>query len=180
MNDDPEDRPTQHVTPPKPVRDGLPASAGKAGGAADAPGGEQRRRRGRGRGGRKRGGRRDHSSRRDDRARPTPVRESLGSSDGGDRAPQIRTFTGGEREWVARTAGRALAGPGANRGAPLLHLTFHRAEEEALPVREIMVVGETLEHLSDDDLADLLGQARAYREPERQERAGQKGRKRGL
>ncbi len=112
--------------------------------------------------------------------RPTPVRESLGSGEEGGHAPQIRTFTGADQEWVAKTAGRALAGPNPDRGAPLLHLTFHRADEQDLPVREILVVGTTLEDFEDGALADLLDRARAYREPEKREPARQKGRKGGL
>lgn len=112
--------------------------------------------------------------------RPTPVRESLGSGEAGENAPQIRTFTGAGRQWVAQTAGRALAGPNPDKGAPLLHLTFHRVEEQERPVREILVVGTTLEDFGDDDLADLLDRARAYREPEKRPRTRQKGRKEGL
>jgi hypothetical protein len=104
----------------------------------------------------------------------------LGSGETGDHAPQIRTFTGAERQWVAKTAGRALTGANPDGGAPLLHLTFHRAEEQDRPVREIFVVGTTLEDFGDHDLVDLLDRARAYREPEKRQRARNKGRKGGV
>lgn len=99
---------------------------------------------------------------------PTPVREAMDAVPPaiGSASPTelpSRTFRAGEdedEEWIVRLSGVTVTGLPTDTGAPLVHLTFFRAEEPETPVREAVGVGETLEDLAEDELRDHLGRAR--------------------
>lgn len=73
-------------------------------------------------------------------------------------------------EWIARLAGVSASGrarPGA--GAPLMLITFARANEPDVVLFELLDVGRSLDALGSDQLAELMARARPLRpskEPE--------------
>lgn len=98
-------------------------------------------------------------------ARPTPVRKAMGP-ERVEEPPEAPTvpFRHGEEEWVARVVGRALTGLPPDPGrAPLLLLSFARADAPDEPVLEAVRVGRRLDDLSEDDLSDALAAARPHR-----------------
>lgn len=110
-------------------------------------------------------------------ARPTPVRQSLGSSGAEEAMPTpSRSFQADGRTWVVQVAGRGMTGSRTDRGAPLLHLTFHHDAGSSPPQRELLLVGTTLDVYDDDQLPELLTRARAYRDPPRPSRPVRRGR----
>ena len=74
-----------------------------------------------------------------------------------------RTVRGGEEEWVVREGGRTASGRGPDPRAQLLLLLFARGAEPDQPIRELLICGERLDELTDEDLIALLGRARPYR-----------------
>ena len=122
--------------------------------------------------------------------RPTPVRESLGTSEseraadsaaepGDGCAERVATSgTGGaleptglrcvdtpEGRWAVRIDGAMRTGWGSDAGAPLLLVMFTLEGEGAPDQRQVLAVGTSLDALSDDDLTDLLRRARAPAPP---------------
>ncbi len=122
--------------------------------------------------------------------RPTPVRESLGSSESeraadsaaepgdGYAKPASPSGTGGalepaglrcvdtpEGRWAVRVDGATRTGCGSDAGAPLLMVTFTLEGEGAPDQRQVLAVGTSLDALSDEDLADLHRRARAPAPP---------------
>ena len=85
----------------------------------------------------------------------------------------------GEVVWVANIAGRSLTGRQGDRGAPLLHITFHETEETSPPARELLVVGTTLDVYADEELPTLLARSRPYQEPKPADRPKRRDRGRG-
>ena len=85
----------------------------------------------------------------------------------------------GEETWVALVAGRSLTGRQGDRGAPLLHITFHDTAEASPPLRELLVVGTTLDVYADEELPTLLARSRPYREPKPADRPKRRDQRRG-
>ena len=99
----------------------------------------------------------------DDEKRPTPVRAAMGVAreETQPREVPTRTLPSGEGEgWVVREAGRTSSGQPTDPSAPLLFLTFARAEEPDTPVREALTVGRSLEALTETELEAVLERAR--------------------
>ncbi len=70
-----------------------------------------------------------------------------------------RPFTSEEVEWIARLSGRTSTGSVPDRGAPLLHLTFYRASEPRVAVREALVPGTSIDDFLESGLIDVLSVA---------------------
>lgn len=138
---DDEDR-SDETEKPRSVRDGLPpARSGgpvpvRGSGAADAGG-----------------------------QRPVPVRKAM-EAEREERqpvpVPSVRFERDGE-EWIVRLEGRATAGFRGDRGAPIMFLTFARAEEPDDRILEKVAVGRSVEDLGPADLAVLMDDARPWR-----------------
>lgn len=97
---------------------------------------------------------------------PTPVREVMDAvpPEIGPTSPTelaSRRFEAEEGEkWIARLSGTTVTGLPADAGAPLLHLTFFRADEPETPVRAALGVGETLSDFGEEELRDRLRRSR--------------------
>lgn len=97
---------------------------------------------------------------------PTPVREVMDAvpQEIGPASPTelpSRRFEGEEGEaWIARLSGITVTGLPADAGAPLMHLTFFRADEPEAPVRAALGVGKALDDLGEEELRDRLRRAR--------------------
>ena len=97
-------------------------------------------------------------------SRPTPVR--LAMEPERETLQPIETptlhFEQDGEEWIAREEGRTVAGFRNDGGAPLIFVTFARAEEPERRLREIVAVGRSLETLDPGRLGVLLHDARPY------------------
>jgi hypothetical protein len=96
-----------------------------------------------------------------------------------DVPEQARELVVDEVPWIARVAGRGLTGMPGEPGAPLLHIVFHQGDTSQPPAREFLMIGTTLDAVSDEALKDLFADARPYREPEPAERPRRRGRRGG-
>ena len=63
-------------------------------------------------------------------------------------------------EWIARLSGRTATGSGSDPGAPLLHLTFFKSADPMVAVVEALLPGESIDHLFESDLSEVLATAR--------------------
>lgn len=95
---------------------------------------------------------------------PTPVREVMDvvPAEIGPASPTAlpsRRFEVGDEEWIVRLSGSTVTGLPADTGAPLMHLTFFRADDPETPVRAALGVGETLDALGEEELRDRLRRA---------------------
>lgn len=97
--------------------------------------------------------------------RPTPVRLAM-DAQREEREPRelpsTRVRRTDDEEWIVRVEGRTDTGGPRDAGAPLLYLTFARAEEPEERVRETVHVGRSLETLSETELLEALDEARPY------------------
>lgn len=97
------------------------------------------------------------------RTRPVPARAATAGS---VREPTpmadlpAQTFEAEGSSWIARLTGRTVSGAGAVSGAPLLELTFCRADAPTQPVRRTLTVGRSLEEVDAATLPGLLASAR--------------------
>ena len=112
-------------------------------------------------------------------ARPTPVREAMATDTEEIPEQQARELTVEGTRWVARVAGRGLTGMPGEPGAPLLHITFHEADASQPPAREFLMIGTTLDTVSDEELEELFADSRPYHEPKPAERPRRRGRRGG-
>lgn len=97
--------------------------------------------------------------------RPTPVRLSMDAQREDPEPiepPCTRVRRRDDEEWVVRVEGRTETGGPEDAGAPLLFLTFARAEDPQTRIREIVRVGRRLDALSEAELLDALDDARPY------------------
>ena len=136
--------------PPPSVRDAQ-GGRGRSGSGAPRPA-----RAGRG------GGSREED---DDEKRPTPVRAAMGVAreETQPREVPTRAFPSEAEEgegWIVREAGRTSSGQPTDPSAPLIFLTFARADEPDTPVREALAVGRSLEGLTEAELEAVLERAR--------------------
>ena len=69
-------------------------------------------------------------------------------------------------EWIVRLSGRTSTGSASDRGAPLLHLTFFRADDPLVAVREALLPGDSIDHLFEADMNEVLAGAREASVPE--------------
>ena len=69
-------------------------------------------------------------------------------------------------EWIVRLSGRTSTGSVSDRGAPLLHLTFFRAEDPLVAVHEALLPGDSIDHLFEVDMNEVLAGAREVSVPE--------------
>lgn len=102
----------------------------------------------------------------EDPDRPTPVRQAMEAEREEPppvEAPSLRFFREDE-EWIVRVEGRTTSGRREDAGAPLLLLSFARAEDPDRRLREVVGAGRTLEALGPDQLGRLLDASRPYRE----------------
>lgn len=103
----------------------------------------------------------------EDAKRPTPVRVAMDAPPPGDSRPTealpARTFLFGEEAWIARITGRTVSGTRPDAGAPLMELSFYRAEEPDDPRRRVLTVEKDLDRFYDEDLGELLARARPAR-----------------
>ncbi|NIR80367.1 MAG: hypothetical protein GWM92_16550 [Gemmatimonadetes bacterium] len=76
------------------------------------------------------------------------------------KALPARRFLVGEEEWIARITGRTVSGTRPDTGAPLMELSFYRADEPDDPRRHVLTVERDLDHFYDEDLGELLERAR--------------------
>lgn len=102
--------------------------------------------------------------------RPTPVRVAMDAPPPGDSRPTeslpARRFLAGEEEeeeWIVRITGRTVSGTPPDTGAPLMELSFYRADEPDVPRRQLLTVERDLELYYDEDLGELLERARPAR-----------------
>ncbi len=58
--------------------------------------------------------------------------------------------------WIVRLSGRGSVGFQGDRGAQLLHLTFFKAVDPLVAVRESLALGKSIEDFSDEQLYELL------------------------
>lgn len=102
-------------------------------------------------------------------SRPTPVRQSLDVDPPPDAvepdAPEV-VFEVEEHEWTARVLGRAESGFEMTP-TPVLLLGFFQDDEEE-PRLENMVVAETLEGMSEQQLREALRSAEPPPDPDRE------------
>jgi len=75
-------------------------------------------------------------------------------------------------EWIARLSGRTSTGSGPDPGAPLLHLTFFRSADPQVAVAEALLPGESIDHLFESDLSEVLATARTPRSSQSAESSG--------
>ena len=97
--------------------------------------------------------------------RPTPVRLSMDAEreEPEPRDPPSTSIQRGEdEEWIVRVEGRTETGGPGDAGAPLLFLTFARADEPDNRIRETVRVGRRLDGLSETELLAALEDARPY------------------
>lgn len=102
----------------------------------------------------------------DDPERPTPVRQAMEAEREEPppvEAPSLRFFREDE-EWIVRVEGRTRSGRREDAGAPLLLLSFARAEDPDRRLREAVGIGRSLETLTPGELGRLLDASRPYRE----------------
>ncbi len=98
------------------------------------------------------------------KGRPTPVpaREALDRQalepTAVDDLPS-RQFTSEGVEWIVRLSGRTSAGSASDAGAPLLHLTFYRADNPLVAEREALIPGASMEGLFESELNNVLSSA---------------------
>lgn len=98
-------------------------------------------------------------------ARPTPVRLSMDAQRDEPEPrepPSTRLRRGEDEEWIVRAEGWAVTGGEGDAGAPLLFLTFARADDPERRLLEAVRVGRTLEDLGEDELLAALDDARPY------------------
>jgi len=114
-------------------------------------------------------------------SRPTPVREVM---NGGEEEPQRgeeeKRFTAGpeEVEWIAQVVGRAGSGILPSRLISLLEISFARTDAPEEPLWRALCQGESLEAMSEEELRDLLREARPVEEEAvREEDAPPRGRR---
>jgi len=69
-------------------------------------------------------------------------------------------FTSEGVEWIVRLTGRTSTGSTSDPGAPLLHLTFYRAGDPLVAVRETLLPGTSIDDLVELDLSTVLSSAR--------------------
>lgn len=145
--------------PPRPrsVRDGLPPagrSGRRSGGSKRAPEGPPRP-----------GGPVPvrESLEGEDEARPTPVRQAMEVERDTRQPlePPSVTFRTSDQEWIARVEGRTTTGLPQDAGAPLLFITFARAEEPERRVLEATTVARRLDEIPPGRLGALLDGARS-------------------
>ena len=77
-----------------------------------------------------------------------------------------RQFAGDGIEWIVRLTGQTSTGSASDPGAPLLHVTFYRADDPLAAVREALVPGSSIDDLFESDLNDLLSTAREAVSPD--------------
>ena len=150
------------------VRDTGPKPARHSGKGSSTPSPELRRPSGRGQRERPKGpggqGRPRGASgeRESGRSAPTPAREVRDRRAEPTAVQDLpsREFTAEGVEWVARLSGRATTGSPSDPGAPLLHVTFYRASDPLVAVREALLPGDSLDHLFEADLNEVLASAR--------------------
>lgn len=94
-------------------------------------------------------------------------------------AERDRRFEVDGTVWIARIAGRSLTGLKADRGAPLLHVTFHPGEGSGPPERELLLIGRSLDPYRDEELPELLHRSVPYRPPEPPEPDRRRPRRKG-
>jgi hypothetical protein len=94
-------------------------------------------------------------------ARPTPVRQAMEAERDAPQPvePPTLAFAVGDQEWIARVEGRTSTGLPTDAGAPLLFVTFARAEAPDRRVLEATAVGRRLDDLSPGQLGALLDDA---------------------
>ena len=96
------------------------------------------------------------------RERQTPPTESEApAAPSPGENPGVR-FSDNGVEWVARALGQGTSGWGSGGSAPLVLLTFARAERPDDPVREILSVGRGADRFSETELVALLGRAKPF------------------
>lgn len=102
----------------------------------------------------------------DDPERPTPVRQAMEveREEPPPVEPPSLRFLREDEEWIVRVEGRTRSGRREDAGAPLLLLSFARAEDPERRLREAVGIGRTLESLTPGDLGRLLDASRPYRE----------------
>lgn len=102
----------------------------------------------------------------DDPERPTPVRAAMEAEREEPppvEPPSLRFFREDE-EWIVRVEGRTTSGRREDVGAPLLLLSFARAEAPDRRLREAVGIGRSLEALPPGELGRLLDASRPFRE----------------
>lgn len=102
----------------------------------------------------------------DDPERPTPVRQAMEAEREEPpplEPPSLRFFREDE-EWIVRVEGRTSSGRREDPGAPLLLLSFARAEDPDRRLREVVGIGRSLEALTPGELGRLLDASRPFQE----------------
>lgn len=99
---------------------------------------------------------------------PIPVRERKrkllhsAASTAAEASAEIRTFSDGDVDWRVQVTGRGRSGAPPDAGVPLVHLTF-TAKGEAGEARELLVAGEGVASLQEEELKALLNRSRPVR-----------------
>lgn len=83
-----------------------------------------------------------------------------------DELPSRSLEVEGER-WIAREGGSTRAGHPADRGAPLVQVVFYREEDPDVPVREGLLVGNSLEAMDEGRLREGFQRSRELPEDRR-------------
>ncbi len=100
-------------------------------------------------------------------AKPTPVRKALGDSGAGQEVapPSRRTFVCDGVDWVAETAGAALAGAAGDAAAMVILVLFQK-EDDKDPSKEALIPRRSLDELSELELVEAFEAAVPFRSPE--------------
>lgn len=96
--------------------------------------------------------------------KPTPVREAMDATRDEPEPVELPSvhLSRDDEEWIVRVEGRTHAGVPGDSGAPLLLLTFARAETPHERVLETLHVGRRLDRLSERQLLAALAGAHPY------------------
>jgi hypothetical protein len=96
--------------------------------------------------------------------RPTPVRKAMEAGESQSKGPaaEHRRFLDPEsgQEWIASVSGRSTSGVAPLRTISLMEVRFHGAEEQDVPDRRALCLGESVGDLEDDELLEIFRASR--------------------